>query len=284
MKISLMTFMVVIRKLIAGSISAQDKKDYSEFLKNVKTAGIDHVDLTIMEFASFGESYVKEVLREYDLKMSCLISGRQYANPGTSVLEDFKWDAELAQSLDCKIVMAVPFGYETQNASRAEFGLQLKRSFSEVADYADRQGLIIVIEDDPHLDLPMCSAAELTDLLAAAPNLRMVFDTANMVLAGENPLEYYQQFKSKIKHMHIKDIMTITDPDSYGDLGVDGLKYTAVKFGEGVIDLKGLLPVIEKDGFDGFGALEFVPKDGVPSVGEIKRELEFVLDLRLTAE
>lgn len=102
MKISLMTFMVFIQKLFSGQISAQDKKDYSEFLKNIKMAGIDHVDLTTLEFSLFGESYVKEILREYDLKMSCLLSGHHYANPGVSVLEDFKWDAELAQSLDCK--------------------------------------------------------------------------------------------------------------------------------------------------------------------------------------
>lgn len=279
MKISIMTFIVVIRKLFSGHITGQDKKDYAEFLKNVKTAGIDYVDLTMMEFASYGESYVKEVLREYDLKMSCLISGRSYANLGTSVLEDFKWDAELAQSLDCKIVMAAPFGYETQNASRDEFGLQLKRSFSEISDYADRQGLTVVIEDDPHLILPMCTAAELSELLDSVPSLQMVFDTANMVLAGEDPMAYYQQFKSKIKHMHIKDIMVITDPDSYGDLGINGLKYTTSKFGEGVIDLKTLLPVIAKDGYEGFGALEFVPKPGVPSVSEIRSELEFVLGL-----
>lgn len=279
MKISLMTFMVFIQKLFSGQISAQDKKDYSEFLKNIKMAGIDHVDLTTIEFSLFGESYVKEILREYDLKMSCLLSGHHYANPGVSVLEDFKWDAELAQSLDCKILMAVPFDYETQNASRAEFGLQLKRSFGEVADYAHSQGLTVVIEDDPHLLLPLCSAAELNDLLAVIPNLQMVFDTANMTLVGENPLEYYQQFKSRIKHMHIKDIMTVTDPNSYGDLAIDGQRYTSCKFGEGIIDLKTLLPVIAKDGYAGFGALEFVPKSGVPSVGEIKRELEFVLGL-----
>ena len=279
MKISIMTFISVIRKLFSGQITGQDKKDYAEFLKNIKMAGIDHVDLTHMEFASFGESYVKEVLREYDLKMSCLISGRPYANLGTSVLEDFKRDAELAQSLACKIVMTAPFGYEMQKASRDELGLQLKRSFGEVSGYAVSQGLTVVIEDDPHLSLPMCSAAELADLLDSLPSLRMVFDTANMVLAGEDPLEYYQQFKDKIKHMHIKDIVVISDPDSYGDLGINGLKYTTSKFGQGVIDLKSLLPVIEKDGYEGFGALEFVPNSGVPSVSEIRSELEFVLGL-----
>ncbi len=276
MKFSLMTFMVVIRKLMAGAMTGEDKRDYSDFLKNIKTAGLDHVDLSTMELSAFGDAHVKEMLWEYDLKTSCLLAGRPYATLGAPVAEDFKRDVELAQSLGCRIIMAVPFGYETQQLARQDLGNLLKTNFRAISDYAFSQGITVVIEDDPHLTLPMCSAAELADLLSAAPHLRMVFDTANMVLAGDDPADFFRQFRSKIAHMHIKDIITVTDPNAYGDKGIDGQRYAAAKFGDGLIDLTTLLPLIENSGYDGFGALEFVSSAPIPSVDEIRREMDFV--------
>ena len=115
-----------------------------------------------------------------------------------------------------------------------------------LAEEAAEHGVTIGLENEHACNIG--TAAESAPMLAALdhPNLKLVWDPANALVAGENPFpEGYSKLPAeRIVHVHAKDCH------------VENHQPTWVEFGQGSVDWKGQIAALERDGYTGWISLE----------------------------
>ncbi|SPF38259.1 Xylose isomerase domain protein TIM barrel [Candidatus Sulfopaludibacter sp. SbA4] len=115
-----------------------------------------------------------------------------------------------------------------------------------LADQASERGVTIAIENEHACNV--ATAAETSRVLAALehPNLKMVWDPANALVSGETPFPdgYGKLTPARIAHVHAKDCVREDGKLAWGPLG------------EGVIDWKGQIAALRRDGYQGWISLE----------------------------
>ena len=115
-----------------------------------------------------------------------------------------------------------------------------------LADQAASEGLVIGLENEHACNIG--TARETARVLAALdhPNLKVVWDPANALVAGENPFpEGYRILDpSRIGHVHAKDCRVEDHTPEWGPLGTRS------------IDWKGQIEALLADGYTGWLSLE----------------------------
>lgn len=115
-----------------------------------------------------------------------------------------------------------------------------------LADQAAARGLIVGLENEHACNI--ATGAETAKLMAALdhPNLKVVWDPANAVVAGEVPFPggYRQIPRGRIAHVHAKDCFVAGNKVSWGPLA------------ECTVDWKGQIAALVADGYQGWISLE----------------------------
>ena len=113
---------------------------------------------------------------------------------------------------------------------------------------AEDEGVVLAIEN--HQDF---LAEDILMILEEvnSPNLGVNYDTGNSLRLNEDPLHAATLLAPHITATHIKDVRIVDggDPDAW-------TYYATVPAGRGIVDLPGVLDVIEAAGFRGFHAVE----------------------------
>jgi sugar phosphate isomerase/epimerase len=115
-----------------------------------------------------------------------------------------------------------------------------------VAEKAAAADLIVGLENEHACNIG--TAAESAKILAAVthPNLKLVWDPANTMVAGENPFPHGYRLlpKDRIAHVHAKDCHMEGDKPIWGPLGTRH------------VDWKGQIAALVSDGYKGYISLE----------------------------
>jgi L-ribulose-5-phosphate 3-epimerase len=123
---------------------------------------------------------------------------------------------------------------------------RIVEALGRLADEAAPHGLTIGIENEHACNV--ATAAETARVLAAArhPNLKVVWDPCNALVAGESPFpEGYGKLPvDRIAHVHAKDCFVTDHKPSFGPVG------------ECAIDWKGQVAALARDGYPGWISLE----------------------------
>src|SRR5689334_18537328 len=119
-------------------------------------------------------------------------------------------------------------------------------ALGRLAEQAAAHGVTIGVENEHACHIS--TGAETERLLKALdhPNLKVVWDPANALVAGENPFPegYGRVSPDRIVHVHAKDCH-VTDH-----------KPTFCAVGEGAVDWPGQIAALERDGYRGWISLE----------------------------
>lgn len=96
------------------------------------------------------------------------------------------------------------------------------------------------------------------DTCKALPDLRMVYDVGNFVMAGDDPIAAIDKCFPYMIHVHFKDWITY-DEEQPGEtwLGHGGKWYQGCKFGEGIVDIPAAARRLKELGYDGFVSPEY---------------------------
>ena len=144
---------------------------------------------------------------------------------------------------------------------------RIVESLRRLADEAREHGVTIGVENEHACHIG--TGAETARLLAALdhPNLKVVWDPANALVAGENPFPegYGKLAAGRIAHVHAKDCFVTDHKPSWGPLG------------ECAVDWKGQLAALERDGYRGWISLE----THWPGPGGDKHEASMICGRRL---
>lgn len=122
----------------------------------------------------------------------------------------------------------------------------IAKALSDLAANAAKEDLIIGLENEHACNLG--TAAETAPMLHAVhhPNLKLVWDPANALVAGETPFPggYDLLPKNRIVHVHAKDCHMEGDKPIWGPVGTRN------------VDWKGQIAALLRDGYDGWLSLE----------------------------
>lgn len=257
MTLSVMTLPLLPMPEIPGlkrEKNTQEKPSLSDIYSQIKEAGIDQLDISSMDFQYGGEAAVLAAMEQTNTRCSCylaFISAPMPTDAGNAAaIAQGKEAVDQALRLGTRVMMFVPAGYQDAVAvmSRQELADTFISVLRPVVAYASEKGVTVVIEDAPHREFPMCSQEELSYLLSAVPGLRLVYDSGNMLFAGEDPLSYYEHFQPLVAHGHLKDIAK----------GQDGTLMECTH-GSGMVDFNTLLGRMQENQFEGVLAIELSP-------------------------
>ena len=142
----------------------------------------------------------------------------------------------LAPQLGASIVRCVAAGPALAAAPRAERKAATSAVLAVAVAAAGERGLTLALEN--HADV---AQDELCALLDAVPALAVCLDTANALRVGDDPVALARATAERVALVHLKDVAAPVPAD-----GATGP--ASVAYGDGVVDLEGVLDALPLDG------------------------------------
>ena len=234
---------------------------YGEILDMAKAAGYEGVDVMSYETDLLGAAYVKEQFCRRGLRISSFIYFNEFAKGDSTMPERISAAcraADIAIELGTKVLMLVPAAHQgIEQESREDIHRRLIEHWRPVVSYAVQKGLHPVVEDTPDLRMHLCTAKDVLDVMDQVPGLELVYDSGNMVLAGEDPVSYLRAFSGRIGYVHLKDIRIANELKPNMEKMADGTPVETVATGTGMIDMAGIFQELQNMNYEGEVTVEF---------------------------
>ena len=161
--------------------------------------------------------------------------------------------------------------------SAEEIYKTLTEAWQPVAERAVRYGITPVMEDYPDLSLHLSRLNEVKEMLRRVKGLKLVYDSANMVFGGEDPVTFLRGMpQEQIGHVHLKDIAIRAEHVQKGERLADGRRVDTVFTGTGIIDLPVVLKQLRERNYSGYYAVEFAPKEGISRAAALAEAKEYI--------
>lgn len=256
MKLSLLSFPVIPDIMLR-------RLKFSDLCAAAADCGLSGLDMMAGEIKLYGAKKVVAGLRSCGLELACLIAHvpmTKYDEKRAAKKIDAA--AGLACDCGCRRVMFVPMGQfeagRLRPRDKEELFAHYARGFALAAEKCAAAGLEACVEDTPTCLLPLSSADECERLLRAVPGLGLVYDTANMLPAGDDPAAFYERLRGRTVRAHLKDAAFA---DRGQDRCADGRFMHCRAFGEGVVPVKDICRRLEEDGMPS-AAIEYTSPAG----------------------
>ena len=254
-RMSLMTFNIT-SDLSCGAMTV---KDVTHLAAN---AGIPYVDL--MNIRREDIPAYQTAMQETGVNLACYIASVDFLRTETHWRPQLDQGLRTASALNALCMMIVPFSDAedvriAKETSRDTVLSGMIEGFKAAVAEGTKQNMPICFETTPHEFLHLSGIADCRQVLQAVPGLGLVFDTANMLPHGDDPLEAYEALKQYIVHVHLKDVKLVGGPqgENYWEKASDGRGMQCTVWGEGVIPVMEIYRRLLQDGYDGLFAMEY---------------------------
>jgi len=164
--------------------------------------------------------------------------------------------AEQGQSIQGKL--DTPLFKEKPLFTDAEWEL-LTKGLEKLGELAHEKGMEIVYHH--HMGTGVQTTEEIERLMenTCPEKVSLLFDTGHLVLSGENPIGIFEKYKSRIKHIHFKDVRArvAQEMKEKGDSFLAGvIKGVFTVPGDGMIDFHPIMEAIIESGYEGWIVVE----------------------------
>jgi sugar phosphate isomerase/epimerase len=132
---------------------------------------------------------------------------------------------------------------------------QMRKIYRHVVGYAELYKIVINIEPHGYFTTKPEFMEEML-AFADSPYLGMNMDTGNTFIAGQDPVEFLKRFRSRVDHVHIKDVSPSLAASARGEL--TGIAVSQCAIGEGVNaeNIRRTVDLLASSGYDGVLSLE----------------------------
>lgn len=270
-RLTLMTFSLAVDR-------AARKMTIRDTLQLAADAGIPFVDLLWVKEKEIPE--YRTAMTATGVRVMCKIANISFLQEEKKCLDAIQREMGIAQALGAEMFMIVPFEIPTEFQKAARMGKEAVRKilverFSLAVEEGRKRNLPVVFETTPHDEFALSSAEDCKLVLDQVPGLGMVFDTANMLPAGEEPLPGYELLKDRIVHVHLKDVaLTKGGRTLWSEFTSTGEIMNCCLWGEGVIPLDEIYARMIRDGYTGRFAIEYAHPAGVQPLSVHQAQLE----------
>lgn len=275
-RFSLMTFPMDI-DLLKRTMSIRD------IFELAKQAGIPNVDVMNVrqkQLPQYLEAMKETGVQVYTYITQIRFLGRDRRRDKT-ILDALK----MAKLLNASYLMIVPYGfpdgYRAEKMGREQIKRRMIEGFQKAVELGIQNGIRICFETTPHDASCLSGTQDCLDILNAVDGLEFVFDTANMLPHGDDPIEAYEALRGRISHVHLKDVALeqVAKVSKYSEHTHNGKLMRCVVWGEGIIPVNELYCRMISDGYMGKFAIEYVhPKgrgDPIAHSSQIDRFLKY---------
>jgi len=227
----------------------------------MKELGVEGVDITGGHVAAHTTAEVKQMLADAGLVTSAYIGGANLT------MSD---EAQRAEALDeIRAVIDTAAEYETDNLlvttgacaqgqDKAEGRRNVAAGLAQVLPHAEACGITVSIEDFGSPLAPYQTSDECMETCElAGPGLKVTYDSGNMVMGDEDPVEFLHAVKSRMSHAHAKDWKLLPADADKGLTSRAGKKYIGEVVGDGVLDYPAIIAALKDMGYEGFLSFEF---------------------------
>lgn len=254
-RLSLMTFNIAFDLLLR-------KMRIRDIFELAQQNGIPYVDLMNVK----GKAIPKYLtaMRETGIRVSCYIASISFFGKEDEIRASLCKELKTARDLCAQRMMIVPYlgGGNLRQAEHMGREAAIKTmidGFRVAVQEGSKFGMPVCFELTPHDELCLSGAEDCLRILHAVDGLELVFDTANMLSHGEDPIAAYEKLKGFITHVHLKDVALKESKkgNSYLERSKDGRVLQCVVWGKGVIPINELYHHLISDGYSGLFAIEY---------------------------
>lgn len=259
-RLSLMTFSLA-PELMTGKLKTADT------LCLAAEAGLSFVDLMNISAGSI-PGYLS-AMAATGVSVNCYIASISFFSSDEKLRKTLEREMGIADALRARFFMIVPYALPTELLKAKMLGKKRVRErliagFRAAVEKGKKRGLTVCFETTPHDELALSSSQDCAVVLDAVEGLGLVFDTANMLPAGESPLQSYERLKDSICYVHLKDVLlTRGNSRFFDEETANGRKMHCCLWGEGEIPLTELYERMLRDGYTGRFAIEYARPSGL---------------------
>jgi sugar phosphate isomerase/epimerase len=166
-----------------------------------------------------------------------------------------------AHELGCDLMLVTTGGCE-EGQNKAEARRNVASALGEVLPYARQAGITLTIEDFGSPLAPYQTSDEVMETCElAGPDLMVTYDSGNMVMGDEDPVDFLRAVAPRMRHCHAKD-WELLPGDAEGRLqSRSGKKYIGTIVGTGVLDYPAIISALREMDYQGFVSFEYEGRD-----------------------
>ncbi len=224
-----------------------------------------------------GNKYPKdpEVLKDYlkprNLKVaSAWFSAFLTTKPFEETKKEFIKHRDFLHAMGAKVIVVAEQGHSIQGKIEQpvfqnkpyftdEEWDKLTKGLEALGELAHEKNMEIVYHH--HMGTGVQTTEEIDRLMENTDpdKVKLLFDTGHLVFSGEDPIEIFNKYKSRIKHIHFKDIRreVAKEVKEKKDSFLNAVKKgTFTVPGDGMIDFKPIMKAIQESGYEGWIVVE----------------------------
>ncbi|HHT69566.1 MAG TPA: sugar phosphate isomerase/epimerase [Firmicutes bacterium] len=225
-----------------------------DFLKYAASLAVDGVELDSMYLQGVDVKEIQHVLAETGLKVSCYdIHHTMDAlgeNTHQPTLEHIKQELIAAEQLGAKYVQIVGEAFDS-SASERDIKSLIMQLVDMVLPALQGKNLALAIENPESARFQSRHMSELLKQIDS-PQVKVGFNMANSLMAGEDPEAALECLKDQIAHVRAVDVR-MPHQDEVPQNGT----YVGCVIGLGLVPLQRLFQVLHAQGYEGWISLEF---------------------------
>lgn len=126
----------------------------------------------------------------------------------------------------------------------------------DVMEYAKESGVFVSTEHFSMHNAPFIVSEDVNAAIRELPDLKVTFDSGNVLLGGESPVDGFLRSKDSIIHTHFKDFTAVSGTEGTHP-ALDGGFYRPALIGEGLVDYPSLLSTMVNAGYNGWVNIEY---------------------------
>ena len=262
-RLSLMTFpMIMDYKMKRFSIK--------ETFELCRKASLKSIDVMNVEPKEINE-YVKYAA-EYNIDIYCYIANISFFKEKANIDYNLQTEMAKAKKLGAKLFMIVPYKpivdkKSIASLSKNEIREYLIKGFRTAVSIGKEYGLKVCFETTPHERLHLSGNEDCRYILDAVDDLGFVFDTANMLSHGDEPLSGVELLFDRTCHIHLKDVVVLDKKykNIEQEFTKEGNVFKACIWGEGIIPIQKFYDKFNEAGYKEKFAIEYVHPPKYPA-------------------
>ena len=226
---------------------------------------------------------LKAILREAGIPMVTLFHSGDWTSKAAApdLVEKARRWSDAIKGMGGEMLMLVPGGRGESPHGLDDFR-QMAETMNEAGRIAHAAGIDATMH--PHWGTAAESRLEIEVLLDALDPALVGFapDTGQIAKGGADPFPVMERWADRIRYVHMKDVsqdweekrragVPLRSPEGYAEMG------------QGVIDFRRMMPILERSGFDGWlmAELDEAKRPGREAAQLSKQYVEGTLGLKL---
>lgn len=155
---------------------------------------------------------VKALYDNYNVKLICAATGNDFTCGNDNDVKKIKNVVDICEKLGAKY-LRIFAGFSPKNDVTGVKWDNMISCIKQILDYA--KNVVPVIETHGGVNgfsdgvEHFASVSTDIDTLLKIPDIKILFDPANLFAVGENPLTVYEKIKDRVAVVHLKDFVTL---------------------------------------------------------------------------